>query len=87
MWKKHRILFQDHVKYINNDIVKPFRVGIFRYVERVQEMHDLAKYLPPSSIKVKNYESDNWEVRGKVLSENDIFVAIKDGLPSSMQDE
>ena len=28
MWKKHQSVFQDHVKYIHNDIVKPFRVGI-----------------------------------------------------------
>ena len=28
MWRKHRSAFQDHVKYMHNDIVKPFRVGI-----------------------------------------------------------
>ena len=29
MWRKHRSTFQDHVKYIHNDIVKPFswRIG------------------------------------------------------------
>ena len=31
MWRKHRITFQDHVKYICNDIVKPFRVGVLQY--------------------------------------------------------
>ena len=43
MWKKHRSVFQDHIKYIKNDIVKPFLVGILHYAERAQEMNCLAK--------------------------------------------
>ena len=31
MFKKHRSTFQGHVKYTNNEIVKPFRVGIIQY--------------------------------------------------------
>ena len=31
MWRKHRSFYQDHLKYIFNYIVKPFRVGILRY--------------------------------------------------------
>ena len=42
MWSNHRIVFQDKLKYIPNDITKPFHVGILRYYEWVQEMHDLA---------------------------------------------
>ena len=41
MWKKHRSIFQYHVKYIHNDIVKNFRSGILQYAKRVREMHDL----------------------------------------------
>ena len=37
--KKYQSIFQDHVKYIHNDIVKPFRVGILQYPERICEMH------------------------------------------------
>ena len=87
MRKKNLILFQDHVKYIHNDIVKHFRVRILRYAEHVQDMHNLAKYLPPPSMKDKSYKSANWDVRNKGLSENDIRIAIKDGLPSYMQDK
>ena len=43
MLKKYWSLFQDQVKYIHNDIVKPFRVLILQYVERICEMHDLAE--------------------------------------------
>ena len=62
MWKKHRSVFQDHVKYIHSDIVKPFRVVILQYTERVREMHDLEKYLPPTSMKRREFESDDWDV-------------------------
>ena len=30
IWNKHRSVFQDCVKYIHNDILKPFRVRIFQ---------------------------------------------------------
>ena len=40
MWRKHRSVYQDHMKYICNDIVNPFSVKIFRDAERVREMYD-----------------------------------------------
>ena len=42
MWINHWSVYQDHMKYILNDTLKPFRVKILRYDERVREMHDLA---------------------------------------------
>ena len=47
MWRKHRSVYQDYLKYICNDIVKPLCVVILSYVEHVQNMHDLVKRLPP----------------------------------------
>ena len=64
-WSKHRGIFQDHLKYIRNDIVKPFCVGIICYAERVQEMHDIEKYLPPSSMKSEIFDEASWKVHGK----------------------
>ena len=43
MWRKHHSTYQDHIKYIRNDIVKPFRVIIIQYTEHICEMHNLAK--------------------------------------------
>ena len=43
VWKNHRSVFQDHVKYIHNDILKPSIVGILQYAECVRYMHVLAK--------------------------------------------
>ena len=43
MWRKNRSVYQDHLKYVRNDIVNPFHVIILRYAKRVMEMHDLTK--------------------------------------------
>ena len=50
------------MEYVRNDIVKPFKVNILRYFERVREMHDLANYLPPPSMKGESVMADNWNV-------------------------
>ena len=43
MQMKHRSIIQDHVNYIHNYIVKPFRFDILQYAECVREMNDLDK--------------------------------------------
>ena len=47
----------------------------------------LAKYLPTSLIKGESYEVDYCKVCDQELSVNEILVAIKYGLSSSIQDE
>ena len=76
--RKHRSIYQDHMKYVRNDIVKPFKVKIIRYAERVREMNDLAKYLPPPSMKGESAMSYNWNVRNQELTASDLRLAIKD---------
>ena len=63
MWRKHRSVYQDHMKYVHNDIVKTFKVKIIRYTNRVREMHDLEKYLSLPSMKGESAIPDNLEVR------------------------
>ena len=48
MRRKHQSVYQDQMKCIHNDIVKPFKFKILHYAKRVRDMHDLAKYLPPN---------------------------------------
>ena len=60
MWRNHRSVYQDHLKYIRNDIVKPLCIKILRYAERVRDMHDLAKYLPTPLMKGDIAEAANW---------------------------
>ena len=54
--RKRRSIFQDHVKYMHNDIVKPFRKVILQYVEPVREIHNITKFLPPLLKKGDEYD-------------------------------
>ena len=87
MWRKHRSVYQDHMNYVCNDIVKPFKLKILRYAERMHGMHDLAKYLPPPSMNIESAMSANWSVRNEESTISDLRLAIKDRLPKSMRDE
>ena len=75
------------MKYVRNDIVKPFRVKILRYVERVREMHELAKYLPLPLMKEEITMTANWLFHNEEFNTGDIPLVIRDGLPKSMSDE
>ena len=41
MWRKHHRVYQDHMEYIRNYILKPFRIKSPLYADHVGEMHDL----------------------------------------------
>ena len=84
---KHQSVYQDHMKYVRNDIVKPFKVKIIRYAERVREMHDLEKYLPPPYMKGESATAANWNVHNEEFTISDLRLAIKGGLPKYMRDE
>ena len=73
--------------YVRNDIVKPFKVKIIRYTERIREMHDLEKYLPPPQMKGQSAMAANWNVCNKKFTISDLRLSIKDRLPKSMRDE
>ena len=59
MWRKNQSVYQYHMKYVCNDILKPFRVKILRYNENVRYMHELDKHPPPSSMKGESAMADN----------------------------
>ena len=53
------------MNYIRNDIVNTLKVKIICYSGSVRDMHDLAKYLPPSSMKGYNDEASNFNARNQ----------------------
>ena len=86
MLRKHSPTFHYNVKFIHNDILKPFIVGILQYSERVRDMHDIAKYLRPLSINGGEYYEVDWDVCDKEVPDQDVCVATGGGLPTSIQD-
>ena len=67
--------------------MKPFKVGILQYTDRIHDMHNLAKYRAPPLMKVREYNQANWSVHEKQSYENDIHVETRYVLPTSIQDE
>ena len=65
MCRKHWSVYQDHMKYIQNDIVMLFIVKLIRYSGHVREIHDLSKYLPPPLMKVENAKAYNLNIHNQ----------------------
>ena len=65
MLMKHWSNFQYHVKHIHSDIIKPFMVVILYFSERVREIHDLDKYVPPPLMKGRDFYQSDWTIRDK----------------------
>ena len=51
MWKNHCNVFDSQIYDVRNDIQKPFQMGILNYTERMREMFEMAKLLPPPNRK------------------------------------
>ena len=47
MWKKHHSIFDEHIHYVRNDIQKPFKMKILKYDERMGDMFEVTKLIPP----------------------------------------
>ena len=58
--EEHQSVYQDHMNYVRNNILKPFKFKILRYAERVRDIHKVAKYLPPPSMKGESAMLSNW---------------------------
>ena len=70
--EEHQSVYQDHMKYVHNDILKPFNIKIHRYARRVREMHELAKYLPPPSKNVECAMEDKWSFHKENFNTGDL---------------
>ena len=75
------------MKYVRNDIVKPFKIKILLYVDCVREMHELSNHLTPPSMKGEIALATTWLLRNREFTTGDIRLAIRDRLPKSTRDE
>ena len=87
IWKDHRQVYYNHIKYLQQHICKPFKWTKIQYISRVREMFDYCIYLQPSTMKGQNWEKADWKARNMPAPEKSIREAIKDGLLQAMQDK
>jgi hypothetical protein len=87
IWKDHRQVYHDHIEYLQQNIVKPFKWPMVCYIGCIREMFDYCLYLQPHSFKDQSFKEAEWAERDKPAPEKLIRKAIKDGLPEDMQNE
>ena len=63
--RKHWSVYKNHMKYVRNNIVKPFKLKILPYAKRVCKMNNLDNYLPSPLMKSDSAEAANWNVRNQ----------------------
>ena len=87
MWNRHRTVFEEHIRYIENKIIKPFDMVIRDFYDRVNEMYSYTYYIQPPSMNQQVWYEANWNQLGEVFTEARIRTAIRNGLPRAMQDK
>jgi hypothetical protein len=87
IWKDHRQVYHEHIEYLQQNINKPLKWPMIRYIGRFREMFDYCLYLQPHSFKDQSFKEACWDERDKPAPEKIIRKAIKDGLPEDMQNE
>ena len=63
MWRDSRQAYDDQLRYLEVDIVKPRVLGVLDMLRRVEQMFRLQLHLPPPSIANQTYESADWGKR------------------------
>ena len=58
-------MFGEHIYYVRNDIQNPFKIGILKYADNVNEMFGVDKLLPPLSRNNEDYHESAYKKMGK----------------------
>ena len=69
-----------------NDVTKYFKVIILKYNERVNELFGISWYISPPIKMDEEFYNSNWTDHEKHVSDEVICKAIKDCLPTEMQE-
>ena len=77
---KISLFFNKHILYVNNDIQKPYKMGVLNYAECLCEYFEIAKFPPPPRSKNEDFHKSAWDTSNKPFKEGDIRKAIKDSL-------
>jgi hypothetical protein len=87
MWVRHRTVQDEHIRYLENKIIKPYDMAMRDFYDRVVEMYSFIYYLQPPSMNNQAWYEARWHTLTALPSEERIRVAIRNGLPRSMQDK
>lgn len=87
MWVRHRTVFDEHVRYLENKIIKPYDMAIRDFYDCVLEMYSYLHYMQLPSMNNQAWYEAKWHMLYNRPIEERLHVAIRNGLPRSMQDK
>ena len=85
MWRNHRNVHDDHMHYLQTDIIKPYKMSMIDFVERMRTLFKMKRYLQPPSMRNETSIDADWDTRDKAVTEITIRKALRDGLHDSLQ--
>ena len=68
------------MKYIKNNIKKPYKVRVLHYTDHIRDMHGMDSCLSRYIKKVQEYHVADWGTRNKPFNEEKNIIATRDGL-------
>ena len=75
IWKNYRSVFDDHFKYIHNDISSPYNVIIAKYTKILHEMFDIVCYFYHTIKEGDDFDNTNCMTQNKQYPEETINMA------------
>ena len=70
-----------------NDIQKYFKMSILEYAERMRQIFEMEKLLPPSIRNIQKYDQVDWDTRDMTYKEYVIRKVFKYGPPIVMYEQ
>jgi hypothetical protein len=87
LWTRHRTVQEEHIRYLENKVIKPFDMAIRDFYDRVVEMYSYVYYMQPPSMNNQVWYEAKWSTCSTQMSEERMRTAVRNGLPRSMQDK
>jgi hypothetical protein len=85
LWSpRHRKVWKEQKIYITTKICKPFKWSMRDYINRVEVLADLLKYMQPPSHISDEFKDADWRMRDDALNAVQIREAILYGLPDEL---
>jgi hypothetical protein len=84
---RHQTVQEEHIHYLENKIIKQFNMVIRDFYNQVAEMYSYIYYMQPPLMNNQAWYEVKWPACVPSISEECMCMAIRNGLPRSMQDK
>ena len=90
-WETPHEVYEDHLRYLSNDIVKPLAMSVTELVLRFDRMYALKKFLPPPHKRDDDAEKANWKKQDVAVTFDEQrrsqFNALPTGYKEALKDK